>query len=289
MKTKTLFMSAIVLGGFVVPSIMPTAVQAQPINKSTDSKIISKNSSKDESNSNLGTVHNLTESIDLQALKVGDRVEIPADAEFFDKDKNNKIIDLGFGKSESLTASQISDLKNGKRISIDGEKITKTSPSGRDIIFIHDNSDYLRYNKQTKTLELERESGSLRYTVEGYTLLVHFVKEDTKEEFASEKIFVRPNNVDNGEFNIPSVEKTNKYPIGYFDTEDYLILDPEDSLNGDDLTYFDTKEKTDYFDPSDFSDKNSERTYYLKKAEKFNGHVNIYLDGKLYDSKNDKY
>ncbi len=284
-----MFMSAIVLGGFVVPSIMPTAVQAQPINKPADSKIISKNSLKDKSNSNSGTIHKLTEPIDLQSLKVGDQVEMPADAEFFDKDKNAKIIDLGFGKSEGLTASQISDLKNGKRIRIDGEKITKTSPSGRDIIFIHDNSDYLRYNNQTKALELEGDSGILRYRIDGYTLLVHFVKEDTKEEFATEKIFVRPNDADSGEFNIPSVDKTNKYPIGYFDTEDYLILDPEDSLNGDDLTYFDTKEKTDYFDPSDFSDKNSERTYYLKKSEKFNGHVNIYLDGKLYDSKNGKY
>ena len=287
MKAKTLFLSSIILGGFVTPIVQSTTTtDAITINTEVKEKQTVKSATVKNNQVQREAKIKLGEKTVLKDLNSQTSIVIAATT----KNEQNKLADIYV----NLDDSQIKKLQDNKEVEFNVPELkTKSSWNGdfeyQSIVptmklSFDDDSQSFKLTKTDNTNKLDH----LTYNLIKGDALVHYVYKDTKEEIYAgkhEDVFSDKRN----DFEVDLLESFDDapLPVGHFDALniDFDALDPEDKpLNPLNPSFHEQPVKIDYeFD--NINPDNTEYTVYLEKAKPTVIEFIVYLDNKVYDQK----
>jgi len=285
MKTKTILLSSIILGGFIAPIVQSTTAQAETIKtqvkqtpSTTKATTSTTNQVAREKKLSLGN------DFDIDKLDVQTSIVIPSKTQDGKHDLDDIFV--------NLTDAEISTLKTTKTVSFKVPELQTTSNWGGKLIY--------NYPDETMTLTLDGSTLSLSskdsvksdyipYLLTSGDARVHYVLKDTGKEVHVEdhsEVYVK-NDYGDEFFDIMTLEELDHSDkiIGYFDAYDIDFgsladLEPLNPI----IPNLDDPIRVAY-DRKTIGKDNTEQTVYLEKAKPFRLTFNVYLDGKLFSSK----
>lgn len=286
MKAKTLFLSSIILGGFVTPIIQTTTAKAVTIKTEVKEKQTNKSDQVENNQVHRNSEIKLGQKIDLKDLNAETSIVIPSTT----KNEQNKLDNIYV----NLDASQIKQLQDNKEVDFNVTDLKTKSPWGGKLEYQSVSpSMKLSFDETSQNLILTNSDNStkldhLTYILVNGDALVHYVYKDTNEEIYAgkhEDVFTN----ERASFDVELLEdfEDAPYPVGHFDALkiDFDALDPQDiPLNPLNPEFHEEGIKIDY-DLNNINRTNTEYTVYLEKAKPMVIDFIVYLDDEVYDKK----
>lgn len=282
MKTKTILLSAIILGGFTAPIIQQTTASAHTINTEV---IQNKNETTGKHTNNQeprAQQVKLTDKISLDKLNTSTSIVIPST----NKNINTKLDDIYI----NLNDSEIAKLKSTKETDFTVNDLEITT-SWKGILNYSGaaSSTQLRYDDKTQTLSLlsdGQKTDHITYNFISGDANIHYIFEDTKQEIYQH---VQKNTWDSDGVTVDTLEDLDKDNLlnGHFDAVDidFENLSEMENPNNPINIYFNDDPLVKTYDPDTVSPENAEFTVELKKADPSVVNLNVYLDGNIFSQK----
>lgn len=289
MKSKTILLSALILGGFAAPILQQTTADAQTITPEVVQNEKATSGNHTNNQEPRAKQIKLNEKFSLDQLNTDTSIVIPST----NKNVNTKLDDIYV----NLDESEIAQLKSTKETNFYVSDLEITTSWGGDLNYsVAANTTQLQYDDNTQTLSLlsnGQKTDHITYEFINGDAYIHYIFEDTKKEIYKN---VQKDAWDRDSVIVDTLEDLNKSELlnGHFDAVsiDLENLSEMENPNSPLDIDFDEEPLEKPYDPDTVSPENAEFTVELKKADPSVINFNVYLDGKLFSKKtvtNDLY